>query len=145
MNSSQNFEASLLSKLQKLVAGEVISDPYHCSLYSTDASLYQIQPRGVLLPKSAQDVTAAVGWAAEHGVPLVPRGGGTSLSGQSVGAGLVIDFSKYMNQILEINPAERTARVQPGWCWINSAPPSSLTSCCLGQMSPRAAGRTWGA
>lgn len=114
MNSFQNFEASLLSKLAQNVAGEVIRDPYHCSLYSTDASLYQIQPCGVLLPKSAQDVQAAVQWAAEHRISLVPRGGGTSLSGQSVGPGLVIDFSKYMNRILDIDPKNRTVRIQPG-------------------------------
>ena len=83
------------------------------ALYSTDASIYQIQPLGVVVPRTRDDVVCAVQAAVEHGVSIIPRGGGTSLSGQSIGAGLIIDFSKYMRAI-EIDPTSRTARVQPG-------------------------------
>lgn len=104
----------LTKSLTKHVAGEVHFDRYQCALYSTDASMYQIQPLGVVVPRTAADVQVAIQHAAEFGVPIVPRGSGTSLSGQSVGAGLVIDCSKYLNQIVELDPAQRTARVQPG-------------------------------
>ncbi|HEY2147183.1 MAG TPA: FAD-binding oxidoreductase, partial [Pirellulales bacterium] len=76
--------------------------------------MYQIEPLGVVLPKSAEDIIAAVQITAEMHVPITPRGGGTSLSGQSIGPGVVIDCSKYLNAIIDIDPATRTARVQPG-------------------------------
>ena len=83
-------------------------------LYSTDASNYQIEPVGVVLPKTADDVVAAIELAASHGVPVLPRGGGSSLAGQAVGAALVIDTSKYLNRILEIDPEGKTVTVEPG-------------------------------
>lgn len=104
----------LANSLSKHVVGEVYFDEYHRALYSTDASMYRMQPLGVVVPKVPEDVVVAVSLAAEHGVPLVPRGGGTSLSGQTVGTGLVIDFSKHLNQILDLDPQACTARVQPG-------------------------------
>lgn len=104
----------LANSLARQVAGDVLFDAYDRALYSTDASMYQIQPLGVIVPRSVDDVVVAVQMAAEYGVPLVPRGSGTSLSGQSIGPGLVLDFSKYLNRILEIDPDARTARVQPG-------------------------------
>jgi FAD/FMN-containing dehydrogenase/Fe-S oxidoreductase len=108
-------ESEYLTKsLARQIAGEVLFDPYHSALYSTDASLYQIQPLGVVIPRNTADVVAATRWAAENAVQIIPRGGGTSLSGQSIGPGIVIDFSKFMNQILELDPQSRTARVQPG-------------------------------
>ncbi len=94
--------------------GEVRFDLYSKALYSTDASLYQIQPIGVVIPKHRQDVVKTVQIAAEHNVPILPRGGGTSLAGQSVGEAIVLDMSKYMNSLLEVNVDERWARVQPG-------------------------------
>ena len=100
--------------MPRSIAGEVHADEYYRSLYSTDASIYQIRPLAVVVPRSAADVQATIAWAAEHRWPIVPRGGGTSLSGQSIGAGIVIDFSKYMNRILEIDPQRQTARVEPG-------------------------------
>ena len=100
--------------LSDTLAGEVRFDLYSKALYSTDASLYQIQPIGVVIPKDKQDIIATVQIAAEHKVPILPRGGGTSLAGQSVGEAIVLDMSKYMNQLLEVNVAERWARVQPG-------------------------------
>ena len=83
-------------------------------LYRTDASMYEVEPLGLVLPSSVDDVVHAVRVAAEHGIPLLPRGGGTSLAGQSVGRALHVDYSKYMNAILELDVEERWVRVQPG-------------------------------
>ncbi|HEX7103894.1 MAG TPA: FAD-linked oxidase C-terminal domain-containing protein [Nitrolancea sp.] len=96
------------------IAGEVRFDEYSRMLYSTDASNYQIEPIGVVLPRTVDDVRAAIDLAAKHNVPILPRGGGSSLAGQTVGRALVIDTSKYLNQILEVDTASKTARVQPG-------------------------------
>ena len=94
--------------------GEVRFDRYSRALYSTDASLYQMQPIGVVIPKHQQDVITTVQIAAERDVPILPRGGGTSLAGQSVGEAVVLDMSKYMNALLEVNVEAHWARVQPG-------------------------------
>ncbi|MEO7135802.1 MAG: FAD-linked oxidase C-terminal domain-containing protein, partial [Vicinamibacterales bacterium] len=101
-------------ELKAGVDGEVRFDKVSRALYSTDASVYQIEPLGVVIPRSAEAVVRAVGIAARHGVPITPRGGGTSQAGQSIGAGLVLDTSKHLNRILEINPDDRWARVEPG-------------------------------
>ncbi len=113
MNVTPAQSSELIHLLKKRLSGEVAFDEYSRSLYSTDASIYQIMPLGVVLPRTRDDVVCAMQAAAEHQIAIIPRGGGTSLSGQSIGAGLIIDFSKYMRQI-EIDPASRTARVQPG-------------------------------
>jgi len=105
---------SLQRELEKTVDGEVRFDKVSRALYSTDASVYQIEPLGVVIPKSAEAVIRAVEIAARHGVPITPRGGGTSQAGQSIGAGLVLDTSKYLNRVLEVNPDQRWARVEPG-------------------------------
>ena len=105
---------SLARHLRKHLAGEVRFDATSRRLYSTDASIYQIEPLGVVIPKSAEDIVATVQIAAEMQVPITARGGGTSLSGQSIGPGIVLDCSKYLNAILDIDPAARIARVQPG-------------------------------
>ena len=112
MNTSTS--ETLEQQLSDTLAGEVRFDLYSKALYSTDASLYQIQPIGVVIPKNKQDVIRTVQIASEHKVPILPRGGGTSLAGQSVGEAIVLDMSKYMNQLLEVNAAEHWARVQPG-------------------------------
>jgi FAD/FMN-containing dehydrogenase len=104
----------LQRELAAAVDGEVRFDPVSRALYSTDASVYQIEPLGVIIPRSAEGVAQAVNIAARHGVPITPRGGGTSQAGQAIGAGLVLDTSKHLNRILEINAGERWARVQPG-------------------------------
>ncbi len=96
------------------VEGEVLFDEMSRLIYSTDASLYQIKPLGIILPRSDQGIMETIRIAASYGVPVLPRGGGTSLAGQTVLAGLVVDCSKYLNNIEEINPAEHWARVQPG-------------------------------
>ncbi|MDQ3308552.1 MAG: FAD-binding protein [Gemmatimonadota bacterium] len=100
--------------LRGRVRGEVRFDAKSRLLYSTDASIYQILPIGVVVPLDVADAEAAIRVAAEEGVPVLPRGGGTGLAGQTVGAALVLDFSKRMNRILEIDPDRRRARVQPG-------------------------------
>ncbi len=113
MNLTAAQSSQLANSLKKRLAGEVYFDEYRRALYSTDASIYQIVPLGVVLPRTRDDVVCAVQAAAEHNLAIIPRGGGTSLSGQSIGAGLILDFSKYMNRV-EIDPQSRTARVQPG-------------------------------
>src|SRR5260370_25953826 len=104
----------LARHLRNHIAGEVRFDEAARKLYSTDASIYRIEPLGVVLPRSVEDLVAVVQVAAEARVPLVPRGGGTSLSGQSIGPGLVFDCSKYLRHLLDLDPVNRTVRVQPG-------------------------------
>ena len=105
---------ALRRDLEAAIDGEVRFDRVSRALYSTDASVYRIEPLGVVLPRSAEAVVQAVEIAARHGVPITPRGGGTSQAGQAIGAGIVLDTSKHLNQVLEINPDQRWARVQPG-------------------------------
>ena len=114
MNDDVKLLQELEAELQRRVTGEVRFDEMTCGLYSTDASIYQIKPLGVVLPKTADDVRNAVSVAAMFRVPVLARGSGTSLSGQTVAAALVIDCSKYLNRILEIDVARRLVRVEPG-------------------------------
>ncbi len=100
--------------LKRSIKGEVRFDPYSRAIYSTDASIYKMKPMGVILPRSAEDVQASVELLHSAGITLVPRGGGTSLSGQTVNTGVVMDFSKYMNSIIDINPQEQWVTTQPG-------------------------------
>ncbi len=104
----------LAVSLQRRVDGDVRFDQYTKMLYSTDASVFQIMPLGVVLPRSEDDVQCVLEHAAEFHVPVLPRGGGSSLAGQAVGAALVMDFSRYMNEILDLNVEAGTMDVQPG-------------------------------
>ena len=104
--AAESDTRELVEELSRLVSGEVRFDKMTRMLYSTDASLYQIEPIGVVLPKNAEDVIAVVETANRHGVPVLPRGGGTSLAGQTVGQAIVVDFSKYMRDIIEVNEEE---------------------------------------
>ncbi|MBK6489474.1 MAG: FAD-binding protein [Gemmatimonadetes bacterium] len=104
----------LEAALRAAVGGDVRFDAYTRHLYSTDASLYAIEPLGVVSPRDADDVVAVVETAARFGVPVLPRGGGTSLAGQTVGAAVVLDFSHHMHAIVAIDAEARVARVQPG-------------------------------
>jgi FAD/FMN-containing dehydrogenase/Fe-S oxidoreductase len=107
--------ADLASDLRDAVDGEVRFDEYAQVLYATDGSIYGARPAGVVIPRDADDVRAAVRIASDHGVPILPRGAGSSLAGQTVGPGcVVLDFSKYMDEILDVDPEARTATVQPG-------------------------------
>lgn len=104
----------LVAELRRRVAGEVRFDRYSRMLYSTDASLYQITPIGVVIPKTVDDIQATMEIAARHQVPVLPRGSGSSLAGQAVGAAIVIDCSKYLDQVLAIDAEARTVTAQPG-------------------------------
>jgi FAD/FMN-containing dehydrogenase/Fe-S oxidoreductase len=106
--------ADLVSALRQRVTGEVLFDGWTRSLYSTDASLYQIMPLGVVVPRTVDDVQASVEIAKRLGAPVLARGSGTSLAGQAVGPALIIDMSRHLDRILSIDPDARTATVQPG-------------------------------
>ncbi|OGK78000.1 MAG: hypothetical protein A2X53_22780 [Candidatus Rokubacteria bacterium GWA2_70_23] len=101
-------------EVRRAVEGEVRFDPYSRLLYSTDASMYQVEPIGVVIPRHAGDVQAAIEVAGRHDAALLPRGGGTSLTGQTVNRAVVLDFSRHMNRVLEVNEEELWARVEPG-------------------------------
>ncbi|HEY8339969.1 MAG TPA: FAD-linked oxidase C-terminal domain-containing protein [Egibacteraceae bacterium] len=83
-------------------------------LYASDASMYAIEPLAVAFPRDADDVAAAVAITAEHGVPLIPRGAGTGLAGQAIGRGVVLDCSRHLDRVLDVDPAARVAVVEPG-------------------------------
>ena len=105
---------SLTHELRRAMDGSVADDDYTRHLYSRDASMYAITPRAVAFPRHAEDVAAAVGVAAAHGVPVLARGAGTSLAGQCVGPGLVLDLSRHLDRILEVDPTTSSALVEPG-------------------------------
>ena len=110
-----NLPTSALEReLDEQISGEVRFDRVSRALYSTDASVYQIEPLGVVVPRSADDVVRAVTIARRHGVSITARGGGTSQAGQAIGSGLQLDTSKYFNRVLEVNVAERWAWIEPG-------------------------------
>ncbi len=106
--------ARVANELKWKISGEVRFDNTARALYATDASLYEIKPHGVVLPKTIEDVKAVVDVANAHNLAILPRGGGTSLAGQAVGEAIVIDFTKYMDKVLEFNETERWVKVQPG-------------------------------
>jgi FAD/FMN-containing dehydrogenase/Fe-S oxidoreductase len=105
---------ALAAALSAAISGEVRFDAGSRAVYSADASNYRQIPIGVVLPKTADDVVAALRICREHGAPLLPRGGGTSQCGQCVNVAVVLDFSKYMGNVVSVDPAARTALVQPG-------------------------------
>jgi FAD/FMN-containing dehydrogenase/Fe-S oxidoreductase len=107
-------DSRLAARLQRETEGEVFFDAASRGRYSTDASIYQIEPVGVIVPKTERDALIALQIARDEGVPVLPRGGGTSQCGQTVGAALIIDNSKYLNRILDFDKAARTVCVQPG-------------------------------
>jgi len=108
--SSNSFIRELREKLSCEVAGDELS----CGLYATDASIYEIFPRAVVIPQTDADVLQAVECARKHGVPILPRGGGTSLGGQAVCPGMILDFTTHLRRVLELNVTERWVRVEPG-------------------------------
>lgn len=103
-----------LIELQNKIQGELFTDTLHRIIYSTDASGYREEPFGVVYPKDSEDIRIIVSFAIQNHLNLIPRAGGTSLAGQVVGKGLVVDISKHMNRILEIRPEESWIRIQPG-------------------------------
>jgi FAD/FMN-containing dehydrogenase/Fe-S oxidoreductase len=103
-----------IADFRKRFTGDLRLDPASRVLYSTDASMYQIEPFGVAFPKHQEDLHAAVELAAQYKVPILPRGSGSSLGGQAIGEALILDCSRHLTSILEINPEARTATVEPG-------------------------------
>ncbi len=106
--------SDFINELRKHFTGDIRLDLASRILYSTDASIYQIEPLGVVLPKTQEDLHAAVELAAKYAVPILPRGAGSSLAGQTVGNALIIDCSRWLDSTLEIDPESRTAIVEPG-------------------------------
>lgn len=104
----------LFQALQKNIQGEVRFDAMTRALYSTDASIYQIEPRGVVLPRTRADLVTAAQLCIEHQVALIARGAGTNQTGACLGRGVIIDCSKYLHNVIEVNPEEQWARVEPG-------------------------------
>ncbi|AXS41414.1 FAD-binding and (Fe-S)-binding domain-containing protein [Breoghania sp. L-A4] len=108
------MESDLERRLAREIEGEVLFDRFSRGRYATDASVYQMMPIGVVIPKTFADVEATLAIAREAGVAVLPRGGGTSQCGQTVNEAIVIDFTKHLNTIVEVDPESRTAVVEPG-------------------------------
>jgi FAD/FMN-containing dehydrogenase/Fe-S oxidoreductase len=104
----------LVAALNRRLDGEVRFDTYTRELYATDASAYEMTPIGVVFPRHTDDVANAVSYCADHAIPVLPRGGGTSLAGQTVNEAVVLDFTTHMDGLVEYDAEARTARTQPG-------------------------------
>src|SRR3954462_12738384 len=107
-------DSALAARLRKEVDGEVLFDAASRGRDSPDASIYQIEPVGVIVPRSEEAARQAIQIAASEGIPILPRGAGSSQCGQAVGVALIIDHSKYLNKLVEVDPVGRVAVVQPG-------------------------------
>jgi FAD/FMN-containing dehydrogenase/Fe-S oxidoreductase len=105
---------ALQRELKESIQGEVRFDKISRALYSNDASVYQIEPLGVVIPRHGEDLIRTVSICSRHRCPLTMRGGGTSQAGQAIGEGIIVDTSKYLHRVLEVNAAERWVRVEPG-------------------------------
>ena len=114
MAASLSGDRGLAARLERALQGEVLFDRFSRGRYATDASIYQVEPAGVVIPKNQADLIAAMEIARENGVSLLPRGGGTSQCGQTVNDALVLDCSKHLNRIIEIDPVNKRAVVEPG-------------------------------
>src|SRR5467141_1226467 len=151
-SSSRPDPAAVAEDLRRLVEGEVLSDSLHRTLYSSAACIFQVMPLGAVVPRHEADVLAVLEYARRNGIPITARGGGSGLAGQTLGRGIVLDFSKHFQGISEIDPARGTARVQPGVIQarlnrvlrrhgMQFAPdPSSAAWCTLGGMLANNAG-----
>ncbi|PSQ44018.1 FAD-binding oxidoreductase, partial [Halobacteriales archaeon SW_5_68_122] len=104
----------LVSDLERLVDGEVRFDEYTRTLYATDASAYEVTPIGVVFPTDTGDVASVLGYCSRRSIPVLPRGGGTSLAGQTVNEAVVLDFTRHMDGVVSVDPEARTATAQPG-------------------------------
>jgi FAD/FMN-containing dehydrogenase/Fe-S oxidoreductase len=107
-------DSALAGRLRRELEGEVLFGAFDRGRYSTDASIYQIEPVGVVVPRSVEDIRRAMEIARAEGVPVLPRGGGTSQCGQTVNTALIIDHSRHLNRVLHLDVAARTVRVEPG-------------------------------
>ena len=108
------LSSDFIHDVQRTIGAEICTDLTTRLLYSTDASIYQIEPLGVVFPKHLDDLQAIVELAARYRVPLLARGSGSSLAGQAIGCALIVDCSRYLTRLLEVNPEARTATVEPG-------------------------------
>lgn len=113
MAASPN-DSALAGRLRDTLQGEVLFDAFSRGRYSTDASLYQIMPIGVVVPRDEADVSAAIAIAADQGVPILPRGAGTSQNGQAIGRALLIDGTRHLNKVIDFDAERRRVVVQPG-------------------------------
>ena len=114
MITSSTQDSSMAQRFLRETTAEVLFDDFSRGLYSTDASIYQIKPLGVVVPKTEEDVLATLGIANDAGVSVTMRGGGTSQCGQTVGEGIIVDVSKHLNRLISVDPETRRAVVQPG-------------------------------
>src|SRR5688572_1429277 len=103
-----------INELRKHFQGPIRNDLASRILYSTDASIYQIEPKGVVIPKTQEDLQSAVELAAKYKIPVLARGAGTSLAGQAIGDALILDCSRWLDSVVEMNPDEHYAVVEPG-------------------------------
>jgi len=109
-----SLHPDFLHELKKHFTGHLRLDTASRILYSTDASMYQIEPLGVAIPKTQDDLQSAVELAAKYKVPILPRGAGSSLGGQAIGEALILDCSRYLDSLIEIDSDSHTAIVEPG-------------------------------
>ena len=134
-------DSALAARLRREVEGEVLFDAFSRGRYSTDASIYQIEPIGVVVPRSRADIVRTIQIAAAEGVPVLPRGGGTSQCGQTVGEAIVIDVSKHLTGIKDFDSAARRITVEPGLVLDHLNSHLNPTACCSRSTSRPAAGR----
>jgi FAD/FMN-containing dehydrogenase len=111
---TETIRPGLERRLKAELTGDVLFDRFSRGRYATDASHYQIMPVGVVAPRSIEDVNRAIEIAREEGVPVTPRGGGTSQCGQTINTSLIVDCSKYLDQVVEFDVAGRRCVVEPG-------------------------------
>ena len=105
---------SLINRLTREIEGEFLSDNFSRGRYSTDASIYQLMPVGVVVPKSIDDVEATIKIAREEDLPVLPRGSGTSQNGQAIGEALLIDTTRHLNRVIDFDAEKNTVCVEPG-------------------------------
>ncbi|MDP4004689.1 FAD-binding and (Fe-S)-binding domain-containing protein [Methylobacterium sp. NEAU K] len=145
--AAARLDGGLARRLAEQLQGEARFDPFTRGRYSTDASIYQIMPAGVVLPRSAADIAATLRIAADHGASVILRGGGTSQNGQPIGSGIVVDCSRHFNDVLAYDPVGGTITVEPGMVlerlnarvkadgWFFPVEPSTATRCTVGGMA----------
>jgi len=112
--AEDELHRELRGELAPRIAGDVRTDPVTLALFATAACIFRRKPLAVVAPKSTADVAAVLAYATERGIPVTPRGGGSSLAGAALGPGIILDFSAHMHHVLEIDPGRRRARLEPG-------------------------------
>jgi len=125
MSLPQDF----IDELSRRITGQIRTDPASRILYSTDASIYQMEPRGVVIPRTQDDLQATVELAAKYRIPILPRGAGTSLAGQAIGDALILDCSRWLDSIVKVDPETSTATVEPGDALTVRVAPSTHAKC----------------